>query len=220
MKPLNELIDTEEPAWPTVREWAEEATHPVEVLPAGDRRDEALVELQVTTRSTMGAITYESGGLLVDHGWLRILGSGSERLPRSIAAWTKEAWGTPEFPGNLLIADDVVGGSFALDGGAFGEGRGGVFYFAPDELAWVDLELGYSQFVGWALQGDLASFYEDFRWPGWEQDVKEVRGDQALSIQPFLWSEGPPIGERDRRPVPVVEAFGLQQDLARQLGEG
>ena len=84
MRPLSELINTEDPAWPMVQELIANATNPVEVLPAHPvDREVALHAIQVTTRSTMGAIVYETGGLLIDHGWLRILGSGHDRLPRS-----------------------------------------------------------------------------------------------------------------------------------------
>ena len=56
MRPLSELIDTEDPAWPEVQEWIAGATNPVEVLPV-DRanRDSALLAIQVTTRSPMAA---------------------------------------------------------------------------------------------------------------------------------------------------------------------
>ena len=85
MRPLSELIDTEDPAWPEVQEWIAGATNPVEVLPV-DRanRDSALLAIQVTTRSPMGAIVYETGGLLIDHGWVRILVSGHSGLRRSL----------------------------------------------------------------------------------------------------------------------------------------
>jgi Protein of unknown function DUF2625 len=84
MKPLHELINRDDPGWPLVQQWVVEATNPVEVLPPPNdaTRERALLDMQATTRSPMGAITYESGGIFVDHGWLRILGSGHSRLPR------------------------------------------------------------------------------------------------------------------------------------------
>lgn len=74
----------------------------------------------------MGAIVYETGGLLIDHGWLRILGSGHARLPRSIASWNqgRTIFGDVDPPGYLLVADDVVGGLFAINGGQLGPKRG------------------------------------------------------------------------------------------------
>src|SRR5947209_2382390 len=78
---LNELIDHVDPAWPVVQEWLAAARNPIEVLPA--RREEAertLLKLQVTTHSVLGAVALETGGMLIDHGWLRLLGSGHDRM--------------------------------------------------------------------------------------------------------------------------------------------
>lgn len=83
-----DLIETKESAWPMLQEWFRHSTNPVEVLPASDpHRADALAARQVTTRSPMGAIIYETGGLLIDHGWIRILGSGSVRGNRTLPEW-------------------------------------------------------------------------------------------------------------------------------------
>src|SRR5579864_8923428 len=89
LKTLQELINTADPAWPLVQQWIAEAKNPVEVLPpiSDAKREASLLATQVTTRSPMGAVIYETGGILVDGGWLRILGSGNARLPRSVADW-------------------------------------------------------------------------------------------------------------------------------------
>jgi len=213
MKPLDALINRDDPGWPRVRQWVVEATNPVEVLPRPDDavRERALLEAQVTTRSPMGAIIYESGGIVVDHGWLRIFGSGHLRLPRSLPDWNfKRSFsvlGQP--PPFLLIADDVVGGFFAIDGGGLGLEHGKVCYFAPGTLAWENTELGYSEFLVWCFRGDLAKYYEDVRWPGWKDEACAVHGDQALSIYPFLSCAGPPIAERSRHPVSIAEIYDL-----------
>jgi hypothetical protein len=212
---LAELLDTPEPAWPMVQEWIAAATNPVEVLSASDpQRGAALVLTQVTVRSPMGAVIYETGGLLIDRGWLRVLGSGHERLPRSLPAWNyATCWRDPDSaPPFLLVADDVLGGFFAVNGGGLGEARGKVYYFAPDAVAWEPTDLGYTDFLSWCLTGDLAKYYETFRWPGWEDEVSKLGGDQCLCITPPLWAEGPPVGQRHRGPIPVLEAYGMYVD--------
>jgi hypothetical protein len=209
---LTELLDTTDPAWPLVRSWVGEATNPVEVLPASDpARDEALVALQVTTRSPMGAVVHETGGLLVDHGWLRVLGSGHPRLPRSLPDWNRgRSWVDPdESPPFLLVADDVVGGFFAVNGGALGDDPGKVFYFAPDSLVWGTLGVGYTDFLGWCFSGDLAGFYADYRWPGWEEEVRNLAGDQGFFVFPPPLTAGPPFGQRSRGVVPIAELYSL-----------
>jgi hypothetical protein len=119
----------------------------------------------------------------------------------------------------FLVADDVVGGAFAINGRALGPTPGNVFYFAPDRLTWEDMVLGYSAFVQWVFEGDLQSFYENMRWPGWEKEVEHVPGDHTLSLAPPPWtSEGRDLSKVSRRAVPAREAWVLQQEFARQLG--
>lgn len=220
MRGLNELIDRDDPGWPFVQEWIAGAVRRVEALPVNRTDAErTLLALQVTTRSPMGAIACETGGILVDHGWLRILGSGHPRLPRDLASWNGYS-GSLEghrIPGALIIADDILGGFFAINGGAFGPGKPTIFYFAPDTLDWQDLNVGYSEFVSWTMMGRLDQFYEPFRWLGWEQEVAQIAGDRALSVFPFLWTQGGPIAERSRCAVPVEELWGLQMDIQSQL---
>ena len=168
----------------------------------------------------MGAVTYETGGLLLDHGWLRFLGSGHPRLTRSMVDWNRgRTWqdlASP--PAILLVADDVLGGLFAVNGGALPGSPGHVHYFAPDTLGWESLEVGYTDFLAWALSGDLDTFYADYRWEGWEAEVAALSGDQGLSVYPFLFAEGPPIDQRSRKPVPMAELFDFQLDAREQLG--
>jgi hypothetical protein len=213
MKQLHELINRDEPGWPLVQQWITAATNHVDVLPPPDdaARDRALLDMQVTTRSPMGAILYETGGIIVDDGWLRILGSGHPRLPRSLSEWNfKRSFsvaGQP--PPFLLIADDVIGGFFAVDGGGLGLEPGKVCYFAPGTLAWESTHLGYSEFLVWCFRGDLVNYYGDVRWPRWQEETRQVRGDQAFSIYPFLSCSGPPIAERSRRVSSIAEIYDL-----------
>jgi hypothetical protein len=211
---LEELLTTDEHAWPQVQSWIEAASNTIEVLPPDeDQRHQALVDTQVTTGSPMGGVVYHTGGLLIDKGWLRLLGSGHPRLPRSLPGWNRGRSTTPEgqWLGFLLIADDVVGGFYALNGGAFGVGTGQVFYFAPDSLRWEPMNgMGYSEFLVWSFSRSLGRFYEPTRWDGWESEVSLLTGDQAFSIYPFLWTkEGKDITRCSRKPCSITEVFSL-----------
>lgn len=213
MKTLQELINHNEPGWPLVQQWVNEATNSVEVLPppTDDVRGKALLDIQVTTRSPMGAVIYETGGIFVDHGWLRFLGSGHSRLPRSVPDWNlgrsfSEFGQQPAF---VLIADDVIGGFFAIDGGGLNVERGKVCYFAPDTMNWENTDKGYSDFLIWAFRGDLEKYYSSVRWTGWKEDMKNVRGDQGFSIVPFLLSEEPPLDKRSRKLASIAELYNL-----------
>jgi hypothetical protein len=208
---LDQLVNKDEPGWPIVAAWIAEAIHPVEILPPSASAGESLVSVQVTTRSPMGAVVFNTGGLLVDHGWIRILGSGHERLPRSLPEWNF-ACGLPEMlaaPPWLLVADDALGGFFALNGGRFAPTGHTVWYFAPDSLKWDDMGLGYSEFLYWCFTGKVQLFYELFRWPGWQEEVATLGGSQGLHVAPPLFTAGEPIERRSRRAVPISELFSL-----------
>lgn len=75
------------------------------------------------------------------------------------------------------------------------------------------LDLGYAEFLSWALSPRLARFYQGQRWPRWEAEVARLDGDHALSVYPFLWAEGPPIAQRSRKPVSVGELFRLAMEF-------
>src|SRR5690606_41618744 len=74
-----ELAAVEDPAWPTLSRMLGRAG--VEVVPPPAWSLEVLYRLQVTVRSTLGALALHTGGVLVDGGWLRIIGGGGAGLP-------------------------------------------------------------------------------------------------------------------------------------------
>lgn len=139
--------------------------------------------MQLSTATPIGAIIYETGGILIDHGWLRILGSGHEKLPRGLFEWNfgKTFQQSGERPFHLLIADDAIGGYFAVNGGGLGEKVGMVYYFHPQKQKWESIGLNYSQFIGWALTADIASFYHGLRWENWQADLAQLQGHQVFT---------------------------------------
>jgi hypothetical protein len=209
--------------WEVVLQLVRHAKNNVEILPAKpDQAKEALFQTQVTTHSTMGALIYFSGGLLVDHGWIRILGSGNTRLNRSLPAWNKgktfREFG--ERPGYLLVADDVAGGFFAINGGALGADAGNVYYFAPDGLQWEALHFGYADFISFCCSGNLKKFYEGTRWKNWEKDLTPISGEQAFFFYPFLWTvEGKDVEKVTRKIVPVQEVYKLEMDMLKHFSK-
>ena len=219
LRSLEQLTAVEDPAWSLIQEWVAEARQTVEMLPAEQAQAEAtLLALQVTTRSPLGACALETGGILVDHGWLRLLGSGHARLPDTLLTWNglgEPAIGVP-LEGGFVVAVDVLGGVFALNGGGLGP-ETGIYYFAPDSLRWEALGCSHLAFVEWALTGDLARFYASVRWPGWEQELAALEPAQGISVYPFLWAAGAPVEARSRRGVPLAELCALEREMARQL---
>jgi Protein of unknown function DUF2625 len=199
VKSLADLV-SDDPAWPLIVEMIEAAPYPVEVLPADPARaDEELLRVQVTTRSWLGAIVHRTGGLLVDHGWLRVFGSGhTERKLTSLAVANPA-------DGPMLVAVDVLGGRFRWCP-AEDDGPPTVHYFAPDSLEWEDLELGYGDWLSAMLGGALTGFAESLRWPSWPSEVTDLPLDQGLHLWPPPWTvEGKNVAEVSRRPVLMAE---------------
>ncbi|MHA4951192.1 DUF2625 family protein [Micromonospora sp. SD19] len=202
----------EQSAWFEISALVAAAPYPVEVLPADPQRAGAcLGALEITTRSWLGAVVVNSGGLVVDHGWLRVLGGGHDGLP-DVAAEMVAGVGRP------VVAFDVMGGQFAwlqAEPGA----RPTVHYFGPEDLAWQDLELGYGEWLEAMLAGAVTGFYEGLRWPGWEAEVAGVALDQGISALPPPWTtEGKDLSMVSRKPIRLAELVSVHQEFARQLG--
>ena len=222
MRTLNELINKEDPGWTAVKQWINSAKNKVEVLTVDTTRaKDALYKTQVTTRSPMGSVIFMTGGILVDHGWIRILGSGNSKLNRTLPDWNKgkgfKDFGQPS--AFLLIADDAMGGFFLLNGGGLGKDLGKVYYFSPDNLEYEPLDLTYTSFLNFCFNNDLNDFYKDYRWANWKNEVAALSGDKTVNFFPTLWSkEGKDINKVSRKAVPVEEQYNLNLDFRKQLG--
>jgi hypothetical protein len=222
MKKLEELINTEDSGWIIVKEWIDSAKNNVVVLPADpEQAKDVLFKTQVTTRSPMGAIVYTTGGILVDHGWIRILGSGNNKLNRSLPEWNKGKTfnNFGENPTYLLIADDAVGGFFMLNGGALGSDLGKIYYFAPDTLEFEPLDFTYTDFLNFCFNNDLDKFYQDLRWKNWRDDVEKLTGDQVFNFFPSLWSkEGEDINKLSKKIITVEEQYMSNVNFRKEIG--
>ncbi|HWS31320.1 MAG TPA: DUF2625 family protein [Actinoplanes sp.] len=197
----------EQTAWAEISAVMEVAPYPVVVLPVdGERGASCLAVLGITERSWLGAVIANSGGLVVDHGWLRVLGGGHDLLPDVVGAMPEE--------GGLVVAFDVMGGRFV-----WAPSRPGavptVHYFGPEDLTWQDLELGYGDWLNAMLAGALAGFYAGLRWPGWVDEVTRVALDQGISTYPPPWTvEGKDLAAVSRKPVPLTELVSIQHEAA------
>jgi hypothetical protein len=211
---LDELIDNQEPAIKLLQQLVNDAKVPCELLPPGPEREKALLYLQVTTRSTLGALAYDTGGLLIDDGWLRLLGSGHAKLSRSL-----HEWNSPRTDGAFyLVGDDLAGGFFAINGGAFGDDLGSVYYWPPDSLEWESLERGFTDFVAMFLTHTIENYYTDLRWSTWREDARSASSDQCFAFFPFLWTKEGSVERSHRSVVPMSQMWDVKVDIVRQLG--
>ncbi|WP_377272611.1 DUF2625 family protein [Peterkaempfera sp. SMS 1(5)a] len=229
MREIDELAGVDDPAWPELEGMLAASSVPVELLPA-DREEgrRCLVQMQVTARSVLGALALNTGGLLLDDGWLRVFGGGSTGTLPSLGqvngfpAAFDPGWNPAS---GLVVGHDVVGGVFALNGhDPAATGRPGapgqMTYFAPDTLAWEALEMGHSVWVTWVLSGGLEAFCDGLRWPGWREEAAALAPSQGIAVFPFLWSEEAhaDLAATSRRAVPMREVLGVAADVAGQMG--
>lgn len=193
-KTLQELMRTSDPAWPALEPRLTSAANHVVVLPADPMDGQRTIQaLQSAADTTLGAIALNCGGLLVDAGWLRVLGAGNQRLPGSLLDWNglNEGTAVRTVQGALVVGHDVVGGVFAVNGGGLPGAAGQVAYYSPDTHRWEELNMGYSAWLAWVLEGDLAGFYNHLRWADWEDDLDLLRGDQGVHLWPQPWMVKP-----------------------------
>lgn len=222
MRSVDQLINRTDPGWTVVEQWIDSATNKVEVLPVDtSKAKDALYKTQVTTRSIMGAIVFSTGGILIDNGWIRILGSGSAKMKRILPDWNKGK-AFKEFgdrPAFFLVADDAAGGYFAINYGSFGSDLDNIYYLSPDNLQWEALNMTYEDFIWFCFTGDLNKFYSGIRWTTWQKDVQNLKADEVFHILPPLWSkEGKDIEKSFRKPLAAEEQFLYNLSLRQKMG--
>jgi hypothetical protein len=188
-----------ESAWNEIVERVQAAPYPVRVLPADpDRARDCLARLEVSQRSWLGAVAANCGGIVIDHGWLRVLGSGTDLLPDVVSVSRPEQ-------GLVIVAYDVLGGHFvwgAPDPGA----RPTIHYFGPDTLDFEDLGQGYADWLNAMLSGAMSDFYQELRWDGWQAEVEATPLDQGIHTWPPPSTvEGKNLGTVSRRAISMTE---------------
>jgi hypothetical protein len=183
-------------AWTLVQRWIAQAVNDVTVLPADpETAPAALDALSLTDRSVLGALALNTGGLVIDHGWLRVFGGAG------LLEWRDR------LDAGLVIGHDVVAGFYAVD-----KQEGEVRYLAPDTLEWVGTEMGHSEWVHWTLAGDLQGFYATLRWPGWEEESAPLAPGDGLAVDPAPHTRaGRSIADAAHVPAPVAELWERQQ---------
>lgn len=219
VRSVEELMQVADPAWPLILAAIEDSDSAT-VLPASPPQAEAtLFALQVSVQSALGALALNAGGVLIDKGWIRILGAGAEGLPGLAAAnGLSHPSTSSEPPPFLLVAFDVLGGRFAIDGGGLGIKPGEVCYLGPDTLRWEGLDIGHGAFVNAFVGGAGSEFYEALRWPSWSSDVEALHLDQGIATwPPPFTAEGSDLSSVSRRVVPFKELIAFYDDAAAQL---
>jgi hypothetical protein len=231
-RPRSDLVMQGSPAWPEVSAALSDSAVAVEVLPvdpaAGER---CLRRIGATADSWLGALALHTGGLLVDHGWLRVYGGGcpQRRLPNlsDVNPGAQQA-------AYLLVGADVLGGRYVIRGladsaPAAGGGApvslpgepGEICYLGPDTLQWEPLQWSYRDWLSLMVGGAVADFYHDLRWPGWEAEIPAIPLDRLLCLYPPVYTKDgrAQLATAERQMVAADDLYGLLDELTAERAQ-
>lgn len=200
--------------WRRIQKWNEMSKNQVRMFaPDTARARFSLNQSNIDPNSTLAAFVYHCGGMVVDSGWLRILGSGCPEFKRGLSDWNNgkkpQANDSEQY---LLVADDVIGGFFALAVSANVRLENAIVnYKGPHDLRWTPTGMRYSDFLRFCFFGQIREFYSDFRWKGWSSEIQSVNEQQVISCYPLLWTrEGKEI-KANRKVMPIQRLWDLYQ---------
>lgn len=217
-RPPAGLVLTASPAWPELSAMLGSSAVSVEVLPIDPTDGEScLRRIRATVDGWLGAMALHAGGLLLDHGWLRVFGGG---CPRRRMPGLADVNPEPNTAPYLLVGADVLGGRYAIRGGSeeLPGKPGEICYLGPDTLRWEALGWSYRDWLSLMVGGAVMDFYHDLRWPGWEVEVPQVPLDQLLSLYPPVYTPRgrASLASAERTPVPSAELYGLIDELSTE----
>ncbi|MFM2135122.1 MAG: hypothetical protein RL021_522 [Bacteroidota bacterium] len=200
-----------------IQKWFSMAKNDVELFEADTSRARfGINQNGIDLNSTLAAFIFHYGGMKVDHGWLRVLGSGCKEFERGLAEWNR---GKNEMKKDssryLLVADDVIGGFWALNLTPDTKLDAAIVHYrGPHDLRWTPTGMRYSDFLRFCFFGQISEYYRDFRWKTWESEIPAINEWQVISCYPLLWTrEGKEI-KANRKVVPIERLWELYQSSA------
>lgn len=200
-----ETLLSHDPAWPALLSRLE-GSGTVWREPSERARLATLQAIGVSTRSTLGAIIYETGGISFRDGLIRHLGAAPTTSQRNIQTFARSA----DLSGALVIGDDPYGGLYLLNGGALPGVSGNVVHVPSDTMIADDLGIGHTDFIEWCLTGEVNELYAPLEAVKRSHPPSNFDFTESLSIYPFLWTvEGRDPAQASTRVVPAWEVGSL-----------
>lgn len=158
--------------------------------------------LHIPKTSLLGTVIYNTEYIKVNN-IIRIFGTKVEEIATRYAEYIPQD--------RLVIADDVIGGLFAL------KGRD-ILYFCPQDLAWDNLEIEFGQFINWIMSEKMITFYDPKVIEVIKDEVKDLDFNSCIQFYPFMFSEGFDVDTASKKVISSEEAIKLNLDMAKQLG--
>lgn len=182
----------------------ESSAKDVKVLPGDEQAKRKMTEkYNIPSDSLLGVLLENTGGIIIDD-WIRLYGTGAVDFVSRNELFPLEG---------IVIGEDIAGGLFV------NQENGNIGYFAPDCLCMEDMEIRFNQFLYWCLHGDTDTFYSEFRWENWREDVSDLEYDKGISFYPFLWAEAESLESRIRKIVSIKEIIEIEFEVRSQLEE-
>lgn len=163
-------------------------------------------KLNIPKDSVLASVVTNCNGIYIDN-WIRILGQGNEKQ-KGVLYYNSLVDDSCIY-GMFIVANDVVGGIYAINISRYENDKNLIWYFAPDTLEWECLDMNYSEFIAWSANGNIGEFYETMRWNNWIKDCEEIEFDMACLIYPFLWANECEINSADKKNIPFEELMRL-----------
>lgn len=179
-----------------------------------DENVSVIEELKINPDSILGEIVRHVSSLSIN-SYLRVL--GGNRNKNNIFTFNLEI--KKIYPGNkLIVANDIWGGLFAINNGDFEDDLRNIWYYAPDELQWINLKIDYSEFISWICSDNINLFYENLMWNDMNDLIFNIDENQAVLIYPFLWSKECNINSADKKIIELAELIKLNADYQNKFG--
>ncbi len=201
--------------WGKIKEISYKSNHEIIIFEGTlENGQKECKELNIPNDSVLASVVMNCNGIYVDN-WIRILGQGNEM--RNGVLYYNTLLDDSCLEGMFIVANDVVGGIYAINISRFEIDKSKIWYFAPDTLEWESLGMKYSDFIAWTAQGNISEFYESMRWDSWKNDCKKVELNTGYLIYPFLWAKECDKNTASKKVVLFDELMKLNFDYSKKL---
>lgn len=202
--------------WSKIKQMLYESKHEMIIFEGTiDAGQSECEKLSIPKDSVLATVVKNCSGIYIDN-WIRILGQGNEKQ-NGVMHYNCCLLEHSIIKGMFIVANDVVGGIYAINISGFETDKNKIWYFAPDTLEWESLGMKYLDFIAWAAQGNLNDFYEAMRWDEWRNDCKKLEFNTCYLIYPFLWAKECDINTASKKIVLLDELISLNFDYSIEL---
>ena len=217
MNEMGDDIKMERDLWTEVLEMLNTSNKKIQIYNGAENIGAEEIEtMGIARNSVLGVVVLYTEGIYIDN-WSRVIGQRGKHHNGIIEYNSEQMHGNSDcLTGMVVVAQDIVGGIFAINKSKFSEGHKKIWYFAPDTLEWECLDMNYAEYLAWLVQGDTNAFYDSMRWQGWEKDCEDVGFDKSFLIYPFLWSKECDLSTATKKIIPCKELININFDYAKK----